>query len=376
MYATPHLPEPQISHSTSSIPPSHQYQSQMSHQTSYVPQNAYHSPPISTQPMSEFPQLDSGLAVPVFNQRDDLTTCLNKTMAFMLAVAASRFYSTNNQLRTSSNLRNQSTIQDGRVIVQQVQRRQVQSYACARNKRNAISLGANNVGGQARVVKCYNCQGEGHMAKQCTKPQRPRNAAWFKEKAMLAEVQESGQVLDEEHLDFLADPGITDCHDVHPIIIYNAAFQTDDLDAYDPDCDDISSAKAVLMANLSNYDSDILFVVPHFETYQNEIDNQSVQAMHHFEQTHVDDYTDNEITNDSNIIPYSQYLQETQQVAIQDTTLFVQQDSMILSMIEQMINHVTNWEKANKETHSESLTAVLERYKERVKKFEKYLILI
>ncbi|GJZ40955.1 retrovirus-related pol polyprotein from transposon TNT 1-94 [Tanacetum coccineum] len=31
---------------------------------------------------------------------------------------------------------------------------------------------------------------------------------------------------------------------------------TDDLDAYDSDCDDISSAKAVLMANLSSYDSD------------------------------------------------------------------------------------------------------------------------
>ncbi|GKG29458.1 hypothetical protein Tco_0416823, partial [Tanacetum coccineum] len=36
-----------------------------------------------------------------------------------------------------------------------------------------------------------------------------------------------------------------------------AAFQTEDLDAYDSDCDDISSAKAVLMANLSSYDSDV-----------------------------------------------------------------------------------------------------------------------
>nr|GEU64815.1 hypothetical protein [Tanacetum cinerariifolium] len=38
--------------------------------------------------------------------------------------------------------------------------------------------------------------------------------------------------------------------------------QTDDLDAYDLDCDDISSAKAVLMANLPSYDSDILSEVP------------------------------------------------------------------------------------------------------------------
>nr|GEV72655.1 hypothetical protein [Tanacetum cinerariifolium] len=65
-------------------------------------------------------------------------------------------------------------------------------------------------------------------------------------------------ILDEEELAFLADPGITDCHDVQPTIIHNAAFQTDNLDAYDSDCDDISSAKAILIANLSSYGSDVL----------------------------------------------------------------------------------------------------------------------
>ncbi|GJS18675.1 hypothetical protein Tco_0413147 [Tanacetum coccineum] len=53
---------------------------------------------------------------------------------------------------------------------------------------------------------------------------------------------------------------------------------------------------------------------------------------------------------------------------VQDTNLYAQQDSMILSVIEQMseqmINHVNNWEKANQEKNNESLTAELERYKE------------
>ncbi|GKA19547.1 retrovirus-related pol polyprotein from transposon TNT 1-94 [Tanacetum coccineum] len=40
-----------------------------------------------------------------------------------------------------------------------------------------------------------------------------------------------------------------------------AHFQTDDLDAFDSDCDDIPSAKAVLMANLSSYDLDVLLEV-------------------------------------------------------------------------------------------------------------------
>ncbi|GKG57971.1 retrovirus-related pol polyprotein from transposon TNT 1-94, partial [Tanacetum coccineum] len=52
---------------------------------------------------------------------------------------------------------------------------------------NVTSLGGNNASGQERIVKCYNCQGEGHMARQCTQPKRPRNAAWYKENPMLAE---------------------------------------------------------------------------------------------------------------------------------------------------------------------------------------------
>ncbi|GJW06759.1 DNA-directed DNA polymerase [Tanacetum coccineum] len=208
--------------------------------------------------MTEFPQLDSGLNVLVFTQGDDPIACLNKEMAFLSAVATSRFPLTNNQLRTSSNLRNQATIQDGKVIVQQVQGRQGQSYAGTGYKGNVTSSRGNNVGGQVRVVKCYNCQGEGHIARQCTHPKRPRNAAWFKDKAMLAEAHESGQILDEEQLAFFADLGIPDGQAAQTIILNNATFQTEDLDAYDTDYDDVSTTQAVLMANLSNYGSDVI----------------------------------------------------------------------------------------------------------------------
>ncbi|GJV56065.1 hypothetical protein Tco_1457070 [Tanacetum coccineum] len=70
-----------------------------------------------------------------------------------------------------------------------------------------------------------------------------------------------GQVLDEEQLAFLADPGILNDQAIQTTILQNAAFQTDNLDAYDSDCDDISSVKAVLMPNLSSYGSDVLFEV-------------------------------------------------------------------------------------------------------------------
>ncbi|GKG44702.1 hypothetical protein Tco_0486140 [Tanacetum coccineum] len=73
----------------------------------------------------------------------------------------------------------------------------------------------------------------------------------YKDKAMLAEAQEAGQILDEEQLAFLVDPGVLNGHAVQITIPNNVAFQTEDLDTYDFDCDDISNAKVVLMANIS-----------------------------------------------------------------------------------------------------------------------------
>ncbi|GKA56228.1 retrovirus-related pol polyprotein from transposon TNT 1-94, partial [Tanacetum coccineum] len=126
----------------------------------------------------------------------------------------------------------------------------------------------------------------------------------------------------KRQLAFLADPGVPDGQAVQTIIP-NTTFQTEDLDTYDSDYDDIFNAQAVLMDNISNYGFDVI--------------------SEDFEKILVMDFSDNEIHSDSNIIPYSQYLEETQQ------------------------------EKANKEHNNESVTAELERYKERVKTFEQRL---
>ncbi|GKB23759.1 retrovirus-related pol polyprotein from transposon TNT 1-94, partial [Tanacetum coccineum] len=142
------------------------------------------------------------------------------------------------------------------VIVQQVQGRQGHNVVGLRSQGNA-SGPRGNTSGQAKVVKCYNCQGKGHMARQCTQQKRRRDASWFKDNVLLIQVYAEGKELDEEQLAFLVDPGVADGQ-VAQTITHNAAFQTDDLDAYDFDCDDISSAKAVLMANLSSFDSDVL----------------------------------------------------------------------------------------------------------------------
>ncbi|GJW68548.1 reverse transcriptase domain-containing protein [Tanacetum coccineum] len=194
-------------------------------------------------------------------------------------VASSRFPSTNNQLRTSSNPRNQASIQEGRVTVQQVQGRR-----------------------------------------------RKLDKFWMKSNSHFLQIQ-----------------GVPNGQDVPTIIPNNAAFQTEDLDTYDSDCDDISNAQAVLMANIYNYGSDVILEVSHSETYLNDMENQGVQAMQDFEQPPTVDFTENEIHSDSNII---------------------------LTNVRTNDNHVNNWEKANEEQNNESVIAELERYKERVKTFE------
>ncbi|GKB81845.1 hypothetical protein Tco_0948740 [Tanacetum coccineum] len=73
----------------------------------------------------------------------------------------------------------------------------------------------------------------------------PRNHATIQDgRVTVQQAHESGQVLDEEQLAFLADLRIADGQATWTKLPQNAAFQTDDLDAYDSDCNDISSAKA------------------------------------------------------------------------------------------------------------------------------------
>nr|GEY74652.1 hypothetical protein [Tanacetum cinerariifolium] len=123
---------------------------------------------------SEFSQPDIGLVVQVFQKGDDPIDTINHMMSFLTAVVTSRYPPTNNQLRTSSNPRQQATINNGR------------------------------------------------------------------------------------ELELLADPGIAETQSTQYVITNNVAYQADDLDAYDSDCDALISAKIALMVNLSHYGSDNL----------------------------------------------------------------------------------------------------------------------
>ncbi|GJR04128.1 retrovirus-related pol polyprotein from transposon TNT 1-94 [Tanacetum coccineum] len=131
------------------------------------------------------------------------------------------------------------------------------SYVAGTTRTFTPGASGNNSGKQ-RIVTCYNCKGEGHMSKQCTKPKRKRDDSWFKDKVLLVQAQANGQILHEEELAFLGDPGIPEGQVIQTVITQNAAYQADDLDVYDSDRDELNTAKVALMANLSHYGSDAL----------------------------------------------------------------------------------------------------------------------
>ncbi|GJR98345.1 retrovirus-related pol polyprotein from transposon TNT 1-94 [Tanacetum coccineum] len=318
---------------------SNDYQSSVHHNvyspSSSIPQLEY-APTVNQQP--EFSQPDSGLIVLVFQKGDDLIDAINHMMSFLTAVVTFRYPTTNNQLRNSSNPRQQANINNGRVTVQPIQGRQTSLAAGTTRTYTPGASGSNSR--KQRTVICYNCKGEGHMSKQCTKPKRKQDDSWFKDKVLLVQAQASGQILHGEELAFLADQGIPKGQATQTVITHNAAYQADDLDAYDSDCDELNNAKVALMANLSHYGSDALAEVYNHDNINNNMNNnminQVVQAMPSSEQSNVVNHSETEITSDSNIIPYSQYVIESQQAAVQNFNSSAQQDALKLSVIEQL----------------------------------------
>nr|GEU39901.1 integrase, catalytic region, zinc finger, CCHC-type, peptidase aspartic, catalytic [Tanacetum cinerariifolium] len=236
-YATPYHPPRYASQAPSSTNLSITYP--LNDIQSSVKYNVYNAPSLIPQmeyaptlhQQIEFSSPDTGLVVLVFQKGDDPIDAINHMMSFLTTVVTSRYPATNNQLRTSSNPRQQATINNGRDLVE--------------------------IQGD-RVIVCYNYKGEGHMSKQCTKPKKKRDAEWFKDKVLLVQAQANGQVLQEEELEFLADPRIAETSSNQYVVTNNAAYQANDLDAYDSNCDELNSAKIALMVNLSHYGSDNL----------------------------------------------------------------------------------------------------------------------
>ncbi|GJQ89062.1 retrovirus-related pol polyprotein from transposon TNT 1-94 [Tanacetum coccineum] len=168
-------------------------------------------------------------------------------------------------------------------------------------------------------------KGDGHIAKQCTKPKRKRDDTWFNDKVLLVQAQASGQALTEEEIAFLAG----------------------------------SRTYSYVMNSIQ------LQIASHGQSLQDGSDALMSQS-------------ETDIISDSNIIPYSQYLSETQQETVQNSNSSAQQDVLILykaevKRFERKNKNVENSFSGSNEQFAEIKTEILKEKLSRKKKKIKQL---
>ncbi|GJR01689.1 retrovirus-related pol polyprotein from transposon TNT 1-94 [Tanacetum coccineum] len=110
----------------------------------------------------------------------------------------------------------------------------------------------------------------------------------------------------------------------------------------------------------------------HSDSYPNDMVIQDVQEMQYFEKTHIVDFPDNEIHSDSNIIPYSQYLQELQDADSQMDDL-IQNRNVKFAAFQQEVDTLKET-LSNQVKEKESLSTTLTVFKTECKEKEsKYM---
>nr|GEX42276.1 hypothetical protein [Tanacetum cinerariifolium] len=231
--------------------PSIDYQSSVHHNAysppSSIPQIAYAPTVNQQQQQPEFPSLDLGLTVLMFKQGDDPIDVINHMMSFLSGVVTSRYPTTNNRLRNSSNPRQQATINDGKITLKPVH-----------GRKNSFDSGT---------------------SRTCT---------------LRASGSNSGKQMT------------------------------------DSNCDEITTAKVALMANLSHYGSNALTKVHNPDNVDTNMINLAVQAMPSSKQSNVLNHSKTEITSDSNIISYSQYKAQQLEPKIYDGKVIEKTSAIVI----------------------------------------------
>nr|GEZ24248.1 hypothetical protein [Tanacetum cinerariifolium] len=228
------------------------------------------NPPPSTSSLTLPPQ-------PATQSSNDAMLATMNQIVNLLSGFQKQFPPTNNQLRTSSNLRSHATVHDEQIVTETIQRK------ASSNVGNIGTRGTQSYGqvteNKGKLVICYNCRGEGHVSSQCKEKKRVKDSQYFKDKMLLREAKEKRAVLDAEAEAFLADVECTAPYD-QPL--------------------------AIMTTNI--------FKVSHEDAYNSKVhtdDNQIFDNVNHLlaHEMHQEEHLDSDVESDINYntIPYHQY---------------------------------------------------------------------
>ncbi|GJR66792.1 hypothetical protein Tco_0012857 [Tanacetum coccineum] len=197
-------------------------------------------------------QLDSGSS-----STENLIESLTNTLVLLTQSYKSHLPQTNNQLRTSSNARNKATVQDGRVVVQDVR-------------------GRYNANNQGRPFQRNNARGN-VVARNAGGQNRGGNVTNFDDD--VDDPPEKDLALNVDHI-----------------------FEADQCDAFDSDVDEAPNIQTITVHDT---------FVDHMDEYH-EVHEMQTDVQHNY----VVDF-DAEYTSDSNIIPYNQYVEDNEENGVQ-----------------------------------------------------------
>ncbi|GKF01417.1 gag-pol polyprotein, partial [Tanacetum coccineum] len=352
---------------------------------------------------------------PMPNPEDitDLTTAMNTALVLMTKAFKLNYSTlTNNNQRISSNPRNRQIAQPGMNMCQDRQMQMVggnggnqfrqyagqnivnqNGYNVVQNVRNQVvpnafqNLGVQNVGNQnglivvsgianqnpnrngnvvaARAegnaignngnqIRCYNCRGLGHLARNCTVRPRRRDAAYLQTQLLIAQKEEAGIQLQAKEFDLMA-----------------AASDLDEIEEVNANC--------ILMANLqqastsgtqtdkaSVYDSDGPAEVHNYDNcYDNEIFNMFTQKEQYTELLKPIPEPHQVQQNDSNVISDASSVEQDGGTADQHPATVEETQAYFKSLYNNLaikVEKVNSVNRKMKETNAD-LTIELARYK-------------
>ncbi|GJS34488.1 retrovirus-related pol polyprotein from transposon TNT 1-94 [Tanacetum coccineum] len=166
-------------------------------------------------PLALIANSNNPLNYPVFHQdqpSSNPTTAMNMELVLM-AKAFELNYSTptNNNQRISSNPRNRQIAQAGMNMGQDRQMKMAGGNGIANQNPNgngnvvAARAEGNANGNNGNQIRCYNCRGLGHLARNCTVRPRRRDAAYLQTQLLIAQKEEARIQLQDEEFDLMTD---------------------------------------------------------------------------------------------------------------------------------------------------------------------------